>query len=513
MCIKLLFLVIITTGDIMYNEYSESLVNSLDENMALFKKIFNNDASLIVREFQNRYFPSIHCCIIYMEAMVTARVINDNIIAPIINSDMSGQFDVENLLEELRKKVIAADNVLSETNMTVILDRLIYGDCIFLLDGYNKVLIISSRGWQTRSITEPESARVIRGPREGFTESIMTNISLLRRRIKNPALRTKFRDIGLITHTRICICFIEGLALQEIIDELEKRLAAIEIDGIIDSGYIQEFIRDSPLSPFETVGYSERPDVVAAKLLEGRVAIIADGSPFVLTVPFIIVESVQSNEDYYNHFLISSFTRIIRSTAAVMAVSIPAIYLAIVTFHQEILPTPLLLSISASRQGVPLPTSLSLFMMLLIFDVLREAGTRMPSSIGQAMNIVGTLVLGQAAVEAKLVSAPVIIVTALSGILSLLIPNLFGATTLIKYFLLTTASVLGIYGYIFGIMLIFLHLLSIRSFGIPYFLNMTSLTDYNAQDIWIRVPWWSMKLRPKIIGAKNIRRQSSSKGR
>lgn len=195
----------------------------------------------------------------------------------------------------------------------------------------------------------------------------------------------------------------------------------IEIDGILDSGYIQELIRDAPFSPFETVGYSERPDAIASKLLEGRIALFVDGSPVVLTVPYIMAENAQASEDYYNNFLYASINRFLRSISAIITFSTPAIYLAVTNYHQEMLPTPLLLlSISASRQSVPFPTGLSLFIMLLLFDLLREVGTRMPTSIGQAVNIVGTLVLGQAAVEAKLVSAPVVIITAFSGITTLL---------------------------------------------------------------------------------------------
>ena len=200
-------------------------------------------------------------------------------------------------------------------------------------------------------------------------------------------------ELGKQTHTAICITYIEGIALDSILTELEQRLNRIDIDGILDSGYVQELIQDEPLSPFPTVGSSERPDVVVAKMLEGRVAIIVDGSPFVLTVPHILVESIQINEDYYNHFLFGSFNRFLRAASAIATISIPAVYLAIVTYHQEMIPTQLLISISASLEGVPLPTSLSLIIMMLIFDILREAGTRMPTAIGQAVNIVGTLVL------------------------------------------------------------------------------------------------------------------------
>lgn len=489
------------------------LGKSLEDNIALFESVFQNNQTLIVRRFQNKYLRAASCCVIYFDGMVNTEVINENIIRPILKSDLTEDIARNNLLEELQYKVIVSNEVNVETDVSRIVNLVCYGNTLLLLDGYDQALAINSKGWQTRAITEPESAKVVRGPREGFTESIMINLSLIRRKIINPQLKMKFKEIGVQTSTKICICYIEGLALDSILSELEQRLDRIDIDGILDSGYIQELIRDAPFSPFETVGYSERPDVIAAKLLEGRIAVFADGSPFVLTVPFVIAESTQSNEDYYNNYIYASINRLIRSTATLFSVSVPAVSLALMTYHQEMLPTPLLLSISASRQGVPFPTGLSMFLMLLIFDVLREAGTRMPTSIGQAVNIVGTLILGQAAVEAKLVSAPVIIITALAGITTLLNFSSIGAVIVIRFFLLLMVSVLGIYGYIFGMILVILHLLSIRSFGVPYLLNLTSVKNYNGQDVWIRAPWWSMRLRPKIIAARNLVRQSNQKGR
>lgn len=485
----------------------KTLTKPLEENIKLFRDIFTEDQTLIVRRFQNKYLPSAKCCVLYFDDMINKKVLNESIIEPVLRNDLSEGIRSDNLLEELQYKVIAADEVEIVSDINEIVGSIIYGDTIFLLEGYDKVLIINSKGWQTRAISEPEAAKAVRGPREGFTEAIMINISLLRRRIKNPDFKIKFKEIGERTHTTTCICYIEGLVNEGILAELERRINDIKLDGILDSGYIQELIRDAPYSPFETVGNSERPDTVAAKLLEGRIALIVDGSPNVLTVPFVLAEASQSSEDYYNNYIFASFNRLLRTTANIWAVSIPALYLAVVTFHQEMLPTPLLLSISAGREGVPFPTVLSLIIMLIIFDILREAGTRMPSPIGQAINIVGTLVLGEAAVQAKLVSPHVVIVTALVGILTLMNISLLGAVIFIRFYLIVATSIIGVYGYLFGMITVIVHLMSIRSFGVPYMLNITVLKDKNYQDAWVRVPWWSMTLRPKIIGTKNMVRQ------
>jgi len=487
------------------------LTKSLEKNISIIENTFCGDETLVVRRFQNKYLASAKCCVLYFDKMADCAVINKNILEPILADDLSENIASRNLLNELQYKVISANNVKNAGDLNAIISALICGDAVLLVEGYDQALLISAKGWQMRAITEPDSDKVVRGPREGFTESIAVNLSLIKRKIASPDLKLKFMQIGERTHTRTCICYIRGLAAEGILKELERRLQNIQIDAILDSGYIQELIKDAPFSPFETVGYSEKPDVIASKLLEGRIALFVDGSPVVLTVPHVLAEAMMSSEDYYNNFIIASFNRILRSTSTFLSISVPAVYLSLVTFHHEMIPTPLLLSISASRQGVPFPTSISLILMLLVFDILREAGTRMPAPISQAVNIVGTLVLGQAAVEARLVSAPVVIVTALTGILTLMNVKLLGPTVIARFFLLIAASVLGIYGYIFGFLLLIIHMMTIRSFGVPYLLGLTRVREHDGQDGWIRVPWWSMTLRPKIIAAKNLVRQSTQR--
>ncbi|MDR7001019.1 spore germination protein [Neobacillus niacini] len=484
------------------------LRKSLNQNIELFYNLFQNDETLIVRNFQNKFLIAAKCSVIYINGMVNSKILNEDIIQPILNHDLEKGINSKNLLEELHYKIIVSNNIKKSKDINLLVTSLIEGKTIFLLDGYDEALILATKGWEARSISEPDSARVIRGPREGFTEAIMTNLTLIRRIIKNKDLKFKFKEIGERTCTKTCICYIDELVINDILVELEKRLEEIKIDGILDSGYIEELIRDAPFSLFNTVGYSERPDVVASKLLEGRIAIIVDGSPFVLTVPYLFIEGLQANEDYYNHFLFASFNRFLRAVAMFTSMSLPAIYLAVVTYHQEFIPTPLLLSIASARQGVPFPTGFGLLIMLLIFDMIREAGIRMPATIGQAVNIVGTLVVGQAIVEAKLVSAPVVIIAAVSGIMKLLNPTNLGPVALIRIFLLLLSSIIGIYGYIFGILLVILHLMNIRSFGVPYMMGLSTMKNHNGQDIWIRSPWWTMTLRPKIIGARNLVRQA-----
>jgi len=298
------------------------------------------------------------------------------------------------------------------------------------------------------------------------------------------------------------------MASEKILTELVERLDKIDIDGVLDSNYIQELIKDEPLSPFKTIGNTERPDVVAAKLLEGRFAVIVDGSPSALTLPFLFIEYFQVNEDYYQNYIFSSINRLLRIIAAYITISTPAFYVGLTTYQQEMIPEELLFSISASRRGVPFPTIVEAVVMILIFELLREAGTRMPESIGQTVNIVGALVLGQAAVEARFVSSPIIIVTALTGITGLITPKIKGPIISLRFILLFLSAVLGLYGYTFGVMGLFIHLFSMRSFGIPYMLRLGSLRPEDVKDTVVRAPLWFMYFRPQLLSPRNPLRRS-----
>ncbi|PKM52626.1 MAG: spore germination protein [Firmicutes bacterium HGW-Firmicutes-7] len=495
------------------NKLTEKCLNKrLQDNINLIKSIFTKDDTLIVREFNSEYQGSIMCAVIYIDSMVNTQVVNENIIQAIMCTTLK-EYTINNLLKELQNKVIRSNEVIRSSDMNRITEAIIIGDTVFLLEGYNEALIITSEGWQTRAIEEPSAEMVISGPREGFTESIMVNLTLIRRRLKTPDLKFEFKEIGERSKTKICICYLQELASPKIINELFERLASINIDGILDSAYIEELVQDSPYTPFRTIGSTERPDVVAAKLLEGRIAVFVDGTPFVLTLPFVFIEYFQSNEDYYQNFLMGSINRIIRIIGILLTISVPAIYVSLVTYHQEMIPSQLLLSIAAARKDVPLPTIVEAIAMLFVFEVLRESGARMPTSMGQAITIVGALVLGQAAVEARIISAPMVIVVALTGITGLLIPKFKSASIIIRFIFLIMASILGLYGYIFGFMGLLLMLFSMRSFGVPYMLTLNSLDPQEVKDTIIRAPWWYMHYRPHIIGAKNQFRLKSQNRR
>lgn len=491
------------------NALSPKLRKSLTQNIKLFQEIFFADETISYRYFETR--GNIKCCIIYARGMINKKIVNRDLLRPCMNSDLLRNLPLSQLIKTLQEKVIDMGEVNIVDNIDSIVDNILYGDTLLLADGVAQGILVNSKGWTIRSISEPKTEGVVRGPREGFIECLMVNTSLLRRRIKNPDLKFKFRELGQRTKTKICICYIKGLTPESILEELEARLKKIDIDGILESGYIEEFIRDSPFSPFQTVGSTERPDVVAGKLLEGRVAILCDGTPFALTVPFLFIEKFQANEDYYKNFYYASLDRILRYVAYFLTTSTPAIYVALITFHQEMIPTSLLLSIAASREGVPFPTIIEAIILGLFFELLREGGTRLPTVIGEAVSIVGAIILGEAAVTAKLASSPMIVVTALTGIASFLVPQSLGSIIIIRLILILLAAFLGLYGFMFGVIGMFIHLMSIRSFGVPFMSSMGSISLQDLKDNMIRAPWWYMYLRPKILGRRNRQRQPAKK--
>ena len=486
------------------NDFSNiKLAKSLDENINIIKNIFINDTTVVYRDLLAGKPTNTKCMLIYIDGMANSQTINENIIKPIFLSDIS-DINNSNIMDILMQKVLLTGDNKKSSSVDDIINGIIYGKTMLFIDGFVEVISINTIGWETRAISEPQSETIVRGPREGFTESMNLNLTLLRRRVVNPKLKFEFMRIGKQTKTQICVCYIEGIAKEPIHQELMKRLNNIDIDGILDSGYIEEIIKDAPYSPFRTIINTERPDVVAGKLLEGRFAVICDGSPVVLTLPTIFVEVFQSNEDYYDNFLFSSFVRLLRWLCFFIGTSVSAIYVALVTFHQELIPTPLLISIYSARKGAPFPSIVETMIMMIIFEILKEAGLRMPKYIGGAITIVGALVLGDAAVSARLVSAPVVIITAITGIASIMLPQVLGIVEIRIIFLLLS-SFLGLYGYIFGVMGIVLHMMSIRSFGIPYMLNVPSFSTQDVKDTVIRAPWWNMYLRPKMF-TKNKKR-------
>ena len=350
-------------------------------------------------------------------------------------------------------------------------------------------MIISAKGYIKRSNNEPEGEGVSVGSHEGFVEPLIHNLSMLRRRLKTDKLKFVDYEFGTTIKTSACICYIEGVASPRVIEELYKRLDKIKKQDILSVNAISERIQNSPFSFFKTTVKTERPDIVAAKLLEGRVALLLDGTAAVLTLPTVFLEFFQTGDDYYVNFWYSSLNRLLRIICFILTVSIPSLYVAILTYHRELLPTNLLISIASAREGVPFPLLLETVILLLSFDILRDASAHVSPSLGQSLSIVGALILGDAAVSARFISAPLVIIAAATGLTGLTNSNIRSATLIWRYTLLILGAVAGLYGYIFGIFLMALSLCRLNSFSVPYTMDIWPLSFKQAKDSLIRFSW------------------------
>lgn len=485
----------------------DNVSDSIEENFRRMKEIFRNDQGVVYRKFLIAREKSCQGLIIYIDCISDTTVVSNNILKPLMEirrSELSERIHIE----QIANNFLSSGKFKRTSDFAELTSSILSGDTAFFLEHSKEALIIHTAGWEERAVEEPDSEKVVRGPKEGFTESLETNMSLIRKRFKTTDLKFEMKQIGRITKTNICICYIQGIASPKVLAEVRRRLDDISIDGVISSGYLQEFMDDSPYSPYKTIGDTERPDIVAAKLLEGRIAVLSDGSPFALTMPFIFLEYFQINADYYENYYFASINRIIRWIGFFMTTSLPAIYTALVAFHPEMIPTPLLMSIAASRQGRPFPTVVEALLMLFVFEMLREAGTRIPSVVGQTISIVGALVIGEAAVEAHLVSAPMVIVAALTGITVFLTPKMGAGIILMRLTALLLSAFLGMYGYIFTFIAFYTFLSSVRSFGVPYLLGINVLDNESQKDVFIRAPWSTMKKRPQLLAPGNKYRQN-----
>ncbi|MEK3794061.1 spore germination protein [Paenibacillus sp. FSL R7-0204] len=366
------------------------------------------------------------------------------------------------------------------------------GDTAILLEGCRAAILCGTRGGEQRAVSEPSSQLVVRGPKDGFVESVATNISLIRRRIKSAKLRLEVMKIGSETHTHVALMYMEGIAGEDLIREARDRLNKIVINEILESGYIEELIQDKTFTPFPTIYNSERPDVAAGNLLEGRVVIIVDGTPFVLILPAVFTQFFQSAEDYSQRFDISILMRLVRYLSFLVLILGPSVYLALTTYHYEMIPTTLLINLLSQRENVPFPAFVELLLMETAFEILREAGVRMPRAIGQTVSVVGALILGTAVVEAGIITPIMVIVVALTGIASFALPayNLAIAGRIIRFAFLIMASIFGFYGITLGLILLVAHMSSLRSFGVPYLFPFVPLSIKGQKDTLFRMPLW-----------------------
>ncbi|WP_139488377.1 spore germination protein [Brevibacillus dissolubilis] len=478
--------------------------SDLDENEQRVKEVFDHCSDIVFRRLVIN--DETEALIIFVDGIVNSDHINDNILIPLLLEYTTIPDHVSP--EALQEKRVSLTQLTRMTRIPKIVDGVLAGNVALFVTGYEECLMLNVIGGTRRSVAEPSGETVIRGPREGFVENLRTNTALLRFRLKSTRLKTKPFIIGEETRTNVVLAYLEGIADPGVIEEAEKRLKAIKIDGVLETGYLEELMEEQPFSPFPQFQYTERPDTVAGQLLEGKFAIFVDGTPFVLTAPVTVWQMIQATEDYYERFLIGTTLRWLRFIFAAIALLTPAMYIAISTYHQDMLPTTLVLSLAASRESIPFPAIVEAMIMEIVFEALREAGIRLPRTIGQAVSILGALVIGQAAVQAGIVSAPMVIIVSITGIASFTIPkyNFAIAIRVLRFPLMFLAAALGLFGIVIGMVWIVLHLCHLRSFGVPYLSGISPYQKNMMKDLFVRAPWWNMKYRPITFNKQNRRR-------
>jgi len=481
---------------------NKPILPDLGKNLEVIKDVLNNSSDVTVHEFNFGHDRKFKGALIFISNLADKEEIHKNILQPLMYNALllNNNADIDYTeIDNIRKDLIPTTDNQKVTLLSDLLDNLLAGATILLINGSREALAIKLKKKESRSIEEPGTEVVVRGPREGFIEDVNTNIALIRRKIKDTDLCVEKFVIGDMSKTDVYIVYLRSVANPKLIEEIRIRLKRIKTEAILESGYIEQFIEDCPYSVFPTVSNSEKPDKVAAKILEGRAAILVDGTPFVLVVPMVFIESFQSVEDYYARPFFASVIRVIRFLSYIISTLGPAIYVALTVFHQELIPTRLLISIAEGRERVPFPAILEAFLMLFAFDLLREAGVRLPKPVGQTVGIVGALVLGEASVQAGLISPIMVIVVSATAIASFAVPAQTDSGTILRYIYLALAGIAGGFGVIMGLLATLMHLASLRSFGTPYLWPVAPLNLSGLKDVFIRVPLWTMSKRPKAI--------------
>lgn len=478
---------------------SIKIVPDLKENIEAFRQIFSDCDDIKTRRMKLGRELGVECFIAYVEVAVGNMLLEDSVLGKLLNT-LWGMPE-EKILTYLRENGVGISDVTEYRDMEEAAAGLLTGDAIFMVDGYDRALKISDKGYPGMGVRETDSEKVLRGSNEGFTESVKVNTALVRKRLRTPGVKVRESFAGRRSGTNVDLMYMEDLIRPQLLETIEERLSGFEIDGVLDSGIIEQLTEENWISPFPQFQTTQRPDRAAMAILEGRIVLFSDNSPVALILPTDYNSFIQTTDDYYSRWEIASFTRMLRYAASFLAMALPGLYLAVTNFHTQILPTDLLLSFAAARQGVPFPAVVEILIMELAFELLREAGVRLPGAMGNTIGIVGGLIIGQAAVDANIVSPIVVIVVALTALCSFAIPNEEFATAfrILKFGFIFLCAWLGFFGFLLGLLLMLIHLSGLESFGIPYlmpFVGADLNDDRDQRDSLLRLPLALLKRRP-----------------
>ena len=464
---------------------SVCLKASLDENIQLIKSEFERSEDLSVHIMRIR---ATRIAIISIDNMVNKDILANSVIKPLFLTEIN--ITPESFISDISEKVLITNDISKIDKLDEVCFAILSGYAVIAVDGFSEMLSVGIQGYQTRGISEPESDVVQRGSREGFVESLRTNISMLRRKIKSPGLCFETMTVGDISRTDVGICYLRDAVSEDILNELKRRLRNVDLDTVLSAGYLVPYLEDrGGVSPFRTVGVTERPDTVCGKLTEGRIVVMIDGVPSALIVPFLFCEYFQTLDDYSNRPYFSAFTRWLKYISFLVSILLPGIFTSLGIFSPEMFPTLLLNKLAGSIGHTPLSLTAETILILLVYEIMRESGLRMPQPLGYAVSIVGGLVIGDTAVGAGLIGAPTLMVVAVSAICSYIIPNLYAPAAILRLAFTICGGFFGIWGVSALFAVVLINICGKTSFGIPYTAPISPLGPSAFRDIFIRAGW------------------------
>ncbi|WP_461207061.1 spore germination protein [Clostridium sp. DL1XJH146] len=468
-------------------------------NLTNLQKKLNNCSDVELRELS---LNNVKLNLVFAKSMINLLTLNKLIISNLQENSL--YITNQDALKQITDS-IPVSQILNIDNLDIAINEILTGKVLILIEGKKEGLLLNLSHMQYKSLTSPEIEASILGSKDAFNEDISLNISLIRRRLKHYLCKFEDTTLGRYSQTKVSICYVENIVNEKLLEEVFRRLKLIDIDSILDASQIAELIEDEPMMSFPTICITEKPDKAVSALLEGRVVLLSENSPFALILPYCFLDFFHISDDYYNGFFFSTFIRSLRYIGYFFSVYLPGFYIAITSYHQELLQTKLLISIAKQREGIPFPLPLELLMMIFAFELIKEAGIRLPKAAGSALSIVGALIIGEAVVTAGLVSPIVVIITAITATSSIITSSIQMNQSIIIYRFISifAGSMLGIWGVFLIILLQLGNLASIRSFGIPYTIPFAPLVKEDFDDILYRAPIWENKQRPYYLSSKN----------
>ncbi|TRM11745.1 spore germination protein [Lentibacillus cibarius] len=493
------------TSDVEWNPFS----TNLRENEKLLQEQMGDSADIMFTKFtmqMKNNDTDTDALLVVVDGLVNEETKRNNILKPLQEHPIS--IEPNEHLDQVQNR-LSIKHIAVEKNVNKAVFNILNSKGLLIIDGVDQGLILDMEGFETRTIAEPSNEKTVRGSHEGFIETTSTNMSMLRRRISHPALQFEQKKIGKFTRTNVTIAYMKHITDPELLQRVRDRLDQIEVDNIDSSGNVEQFIEDHPYSIFPTIGNTERPDLAASLLMEGKIVIMVDGDPVSLYVPLLFVESVKNIEDYESRPFYASFLRLLRAFAFIVSVTFPAVYVSALNFNKAMIPTDLIVPLFQARETVPFPLAMEVFFMILMFEVVREAGVRLPETIGSALSIVGALILGEVSVSAGLVGAPTIVIVSLSYIASFMITPIADVTALLRLGFVISSSIFGMYGIIVLWLGILTHMVSLTSLGVPHMAPFAPFYFRDWKDAIIRVPLRWIKYRQKSVPHQQSRRIKS----